>query len=90
MLDVLINGIGGPRIDFNAGLRLAANINANPWWRLTAPLSVGAQLRLAVWRVRLMSPRLQVFSAEPVLAQATGPAPGRPPDSPYAEVLTCR
>ncbi len=90
VVDVLVNGIGGPRIDFNAGLKLAADINANPWWRLTAPLSVGAQLRLDVWRLRLASRRLQVFAAEPLLTQASGPAPGQPPIPDYAEVLDCR
>jgi len=51
-IDVLIDGLGGSRIDLNAGLRLAADTAATPWWKLTAPIQLGAQLRLDVWKAR--------------------------------------
>ncbi|MDQ6851919.1 MAG: hypothetical protein M3070_18655, partial [Actinomycetota bacterium] len=72
-IDVLFYGVSGPRIDFTAALKLQADANANPWWRLTAPLSLGAQLRLDVWKLHLASPRLRVWSAEPQIAAAPGP-----------------
>lgn len=78
-LDVLVNGVGGPRIDLNAGLKLSADIATSPWWKLTAPVSLGAQLRLDVWRAHLASPRLAVFSSEPQIAAAQTPAPPPPP-----------
>jgi hypothetical protein len=83
-LDVLVNGVGGPRIDLNAGLKLSADIAAAPWWTLTAPISLGAQLRLDVWRAHLASPRLTVYSAEPQLAaaQTQAPPPPLPPPLP--------
>jgi hypothetical protein len=81
-LDVLINGIGGPRVDLNAGLKLSADITKAPWWKLTAPIDLGAQLRLDVWKVHLASPRLSVFSTEPQLAAAQTPAPPAPPVPP--------
>jgi hypothetical protein len=82
-LDVLINGIGGPRVDLTAGLKLAADIAGTPWWKLTAPLNMGAQLRLDIWRAHLASSRLTVFSAEPQIAAAQTPAPlPAPPPAP--------
>ncbi len=81
-LDVLINGIGGPRVDLNAGLKLSADVTKAPWWRLTAPIDLGAQLRLDVWKVHLASPRLGIFSTEPQLSAAQTPAPPSPPGPP--------
>lgn len=81
-LDVLVNGIGGPRVDLNAGLKLSADITKAPWWKLTAPIDLGAQLRLDAWKVHLASPRLSVFSTEPQLAAAQTQAPPAPPAPP--------
>lgn len=74
-IDVLLYGVAGPRIDFRAGLKLKAQLSASPWWTLTAPMSLGAQLRLDVWAFSLSSPRLEVWSSEPQLAAASTPAP---------------
>ncbi|MDO9354791.1 MAG: hypothetical protein Q7T55_13930 [Solirubrobacteraceae bacterium] len=74
-LDVLLYGVAGPRVDLTAGLKLSADSNANPWWKLTAPIDLGAQLRMDVWKVSLASPRFSIFSAEPQLATADGPLP---------------
>jgi hypothetical protein len=82
-LDVLIDGIAGPRIDLVAGLKLDADIARTPWWVLSAPMSLGAQLRLDIWKAQLASDRLVVFSAEPRLADANTPtAPPPPPPGP--------
>lgn len=72
-LDVLLYGVAGPRIDLSAGLKLQAEPTARPWWRLTAPMSLGAQLRMDV--LKLSSPRYTVWSAEPELAVAPGSGP---------------
>lgn len=85
-LNVLIDGIGGPRVDLTAGLKLAADINAHPWWRLTAPISLGAQLGLDIWKFQLHSDRLQVFYAEPQIAAAATVAPPRLPPTERAQL----
>ncbi len=73
VVDFHINGIAGPRVDVDAGLKLAADTQANPWWKLTAPVSAGAQLRMAVWKLSVESPRFTIWSTEPQLAAAGGP-----------------
>lgn len=69
-VDVLLDGLAGPRVDLNAGLKLSASSSQEPWWRLTAPIDLGAKLRLHAWKLNLESDRLQVWSAEPQLAAA--------------------
>jgi hypothetical protein len=70
-------------VDFNAGLKLSASNDANPWWKLTAPMDLGASLNLEAWKLHLSSGRLKVWSAEPVLAQAdTTTTPDNPPGTP--------
>jgi ABC-2 type transport system ATP-binding protein len=82
-VDLLIYGVAGPRVDFNAGLKLSASNDANPWWKLTAPMDLGASLNLEAWKLHLSSGRLKVWSAEPVLAQAdTTTTPDNPPGTP--------
>ncbi len=78
-VDVLIDGIAGPRIELGTGLKLAADITATPWWNLTAPLALAAQLRLDIFKLQLASDRLTVFSAEPKLADSTTPKPAAEP-----------
>lgn len=84
-VDVLVYGVAGPRIDLNAGLKLQADPAAEPWWKLTAPMDLGAQLRLDAWLLHADSPRFVVWSAEPQIAAAapgTAPAPPAPPPPP--------
>ncbi len=69
----------GPEIDFTAGLRLQSELIPapnQPWWRVTAPLELGARFRLDAWRVKLASDRYSVWSEEPELLRATTPRPG--------------
>lgn len=92
-LDVLISGIGGPRVDLAAGLKLTADVNTAPWWTLTAPVSLGAQLRLDIWKLQLASDRLSIFTAEPTLADSDHPdppvvAPPPPPTTPPGDCGT--
>lgn len=78
-VDVRFYGVGGPEFDLSAGLRLAADLSppaGEPWWQLTAPLSLGVKFRLHAWIVNAESERFTVWSEEPVLAQATTPPPG--------------
>jgi hypothetical protein len=78
-VDVRFYGLGGPEIDYSAGLKLAADINpapGEPWWKLTAPLDLGAQLRLDAWTLHLQSERFSIWSEEPELARASTPAGG--------------
>jgi hypothetical protein len=78
-VDVRLYGLAGPEIDFSAGVRLAADINApqgEPWWRLTAPLDLGVTLRMQAWKLDLESPRYSVWHEEPELLRASSPAGG--------------
>ena len=78
-VDVRFYGVGGPEVDFSAGLKLAADINPGPdqpWWRLTSPLDLGVRFRLHAWRLDLESQRFSVWHEEPELSRATTPAGG--------------
>lgn len=82
-VDLLLYGVAGPHIDFNAGLKLAASSSMDPWWKLTAPMDLGASLSLEVWKLKLSSGRRVVWSAEPTLAQADpSTSPASPPGTP--------
>jgi hypothetical protein len=82
---VLIYGAAGPEIALSGGLNLSANIASNPWWSLTAPVSLTA--KLAVPPLHLSSPTLTLYSHTFVLAHAKGPF--RPPPPPQ-QALTVR
>ena len=82
IVDVLVDGLAGPRVDLNAGVKLSADSTMSPWWTLSAAIDLGAQLRLDAWLVHLASDRFVVYGAEPVLAdsdQPEGPPPPPPP-----------
>jgi hypothetical protein len=78
-VDVRFYGVGGPELDFSAGLKLAADIHpapGEPWWRVTAPLDLGVKFRLNAWRLNLESDRFSVWNEEPELLRASTPAGG--------------
>lgn len=77
-VSVLLAGAAGPEVDVSGGLKLTGNLVARPgepWWKLTAPVSLGAKFKFDLWQLHAASPRYTLWSEEPVLAQAatTGP-----------------
>jgi hypothetical protein len=78
-VNVRLAGAAGPEVDFTGGLKLSGNLRApvgEPWWRLTAPLSLGARFKFALWGINATSERFELWGEEPVIAQAdpsTGP-----------------
>lgn len=82
-IGVRLAGAAGPEIDLTGGLKLSGNLRApagQPWWALTAPVSLGAKFRFALWGVEVESPRHALWSEEPVIAQAD-PVTGAPGSS---------
>ena len=73
-LETFLYGVGGPRIALNAGLSLNASRTANPWWTLTAPVSLEAKLTIPA--LKLSSPSFTPFSRTFQLATAPGPFGG--------------
>lgn len=72
-IGVKLAGAAGTEIDFSAGLKLAGNLNppaGEPWWKLTAPMSLGARFTMDFWVINAESDRFELWSEEPVLAQA--------------------
>jgi hypothetical protein len=45
-LEVSLYGVGGPAFSFDSGLELGADLNAEPWWWLDAPISFTAGLEV--------------------------------------------
>jgi hypothetical protein len=70
-LRMLLEGFAGPVLDAKTGLDLKADIAANPWWTLTAPLDVTAAL--SVPALKLASPTLTLYSHTFPLMNAGGP-----------------
>lgn len=69
-IDVLIYGVGGPRMTFNAGLAVDASVSAeepDPQWQLTAPVSLKAKLAIPV--LKIDTPELTVFEQTFLLAK---------------------
>ena len=67
-VDVLIYGVAGPEIALKAGLDLAADTTADPWWTLTAPVDLTA--RLTIPTLKLSSPTLTVYQHSFLLDEA--------------------
>ncbi len=70
-INVLVYGVAGPELAFKAGLALNADTHANPWWTLTAPVDLTAQL--VVPALKLSTGKLHVFKKTYTLAHADGP-----------------
>lgn len=85
-LNVLLYGVAGPEIAFKAGLDLDADIAKTPWWTLTAPVDLTAELVIPA--LKLSSPKLHVYQNTFPLAGATTspptPAPSTAPAAPPA------
>lgn len=75
-VNVLLYGVAGPQIAFKAGLDLQADITKVPWWGLTAPVDLTAELVIPV--LKLSTPKLHVYQDRFGLAIATTPAPAPP------------
>jgi hypothetical protein len=67
-LDLLVYGVGGPEVQFNAGLALDANLFEDPAWTLTAPVSLTA--KLAIPALDISTGTLTVYQHTFPLAQA--------------------
>lgn len=79
-IGVKLAGAAGPEVDLTGGLKLTGNLRApvgEPWWKLTAPVSLGAKFAFSLWGLEAQSPRYVLWSEEPVVAQAD-PATGAP------------
>jgi hypothetical protein len=70
-VSLLLYGVAGPEVDLRAGLSLDADTAANPWWKLTAPIDVGATL--AVPALGLDTGRKSIYHKSFLLAQSSGP-----------------
>lgn len=82
-IGVRLAGAAGPEIDLTGGLKLAGNLRAapgQPWWVLSAPVSLGAKFKFALWGIEAESPRYELWGEEPIIAQAD-PATGAPGSS---------
>jgi hypothetical protein len=81
----LVYGRAGPRFDLSAGLQLAADASADPWWTLAAPVELRAGLEVPGFD-DLSIPQQAVFSRTFPIAQAPSGAPSPTgPDTPAAE-----
>lgn len=72
-IGVKLAGAAGTVVDLTAGIKLAGNLNPSagePWWKLTSPMSLGATFRFDFWRLHAGSERYELWSEEPVIAQA--------------------
>lgn len=81
-IGVKIAGRAGTEIDLSSGLKLTGDLNpppGQPWWRLTAPVSLGAKFSIDAWIINAESERMTLWAEEPLIAQAD-PAT-RPPGS---------
>lgn len=72
-IGVKLAGMAGTEIDLSGGLKLSGNLRppaGEPWWKLTAPLSLGARFSMDFWIINAKSDRFSLWSEEPVIAQA--------------------
>ena len=73
-IQVSIDGGGHADLNLSAGLDLTADTTANPWWALTAPVSVTGDLDIS--KLDLKSPTLTLYKHSFTLVQASGPFGG--------------
>jgi hypothetical protein len=85
-VNVLVYGVAGPELAFKAGLAFDADIDANPWWTLTAPVDLTAQL--VVPALKLSTGKLHVFQKTYALAKAPGPFEGTGTNAPALIAVT--
>jgi hypothetical protein len=82
-VEVMVDGFATANLALTAGLALEANIASNPWWTLTAPVSLTASLELSIPALlHLSSPTLTLYSHTFQLADAGGPFGPTPPPPP--------
>jgi hypothetical protein len=67
-VDMLMYGVAGPEVVFDAGLRLDAQTDATPAWTLKAPVSLTAKLDAPV--LKISTGTVTVFEHDFLLAQA--------------------
>lgn len=73
-VEVTLDGFAHADLSLEAGLALDANTAANPWWTLTAPVALSADLDLSIPDVLdLSSPTLNIYKHTFTLAHADGP-----------------
>ncbi|MGO9960773.1 MAG: hypothetical protein ACLP50_33145, partial [Solirubrobacteraceae bacterium] len=73
-VQITLDGFAHANLALKAGLALNANIAANPWWTLTAPVAVTGNLDLSIPHVlTLSSPTLNIYRYTFKLATAGGP-----------------
>jgi Putative Ig domain len=87
---VLIDGIAGPRIALRAGLNLAAERSATPWWTLSAPVQLTGELVVPL--LKLKSGPLTIYEHTFTLDEAMSITPTDLDDAtegtPYSEPLS--
>jgi hypothetical protein len=79
-LQALLYGVGGPVFDATTGLDFNADTSLDPWWTLTAPLTVTA--KLAAPDFDLSTPTLTLYHHTFTLAHAPGGFVTQPPPQP--------
>ncbi len=81
-VDVLLYGIGGPRVALQTGIEFDASTTMDPWWELKVPVRLTGSLAIPV--LDLESPQLDIYSRDFPIADAGGAfgAPTPPPPPP--------
>jgi hypothetical protein len=82
-VQVSLDGGGHANLNLSAGLALSADTTKNPWWDLTAPVSVTGDLDIS--KLGLSSPTLTIYKHDFDLLHANGPfstSPTGPPATP--------
>ena len=69
-IQVSLDGAGHADLNLSAGLDLSADTTQNPWWTLTAPVSLTGDLNIST--LGLHSPKLTLYKHSFPLAHASG------------------
>jgi hypothetical protein len=89
-VELRVNGLAGPSLDFGSGTRTTADIGrtpGTPWWTSTAPDALGASFALQALRPDLQEPREELQSHDAEIGHATSP-PGGTSASPASTAPT--
>lgn len=73
-LQMLLYGVAGPQLEVKAGLALDADITKDPWWKLTAPVSLDASFTAP--DLDLAGGRLPLYQHTFDIADSGGPFNG--------------